>query len=88
MFFGISLLRDAVGGLANHIDFAQFAHIGWIGWFMIGVVVTAMLHSSGAMSIIVLGLLYGGVIDFTQSMMLIAGANIGTCITVVRGALK
>jgi phosphate:Na+ symporter len=88
MFFGISLLRDAVGGLATAVDFTLLADIWVLGWFIIGIVVTAVLHSSGAMSIIVLGLLYGGVIDFTQSMMLIAGANIGTCITVVRGALK
>jgi phosphate:Na+ symporter len=88
MFFGISLLRDAVGWLANQIDFTQFAAIGWIGWFFIGIAVTALLHSSWAMTIIVLGLLYGWVIDFPQSMMIIAGANIGTCITAIWGAMK
>ncbi|MBP6086322.1 hypothetical protein KA478_04000 [Patescibacteria group bacterium] len=54
MFFGISLLRDAVVALQYMIDRAQFANTSLIVWFLVGIVVTAALHSSGAMSIIVL----------------------------------
>ncbi len=87
MFFGISLLRDAVVALQYMIDRAQFANTSLIVWFLVGIVVTAALHSSGAMSIIVLWLLYGGLVDFPQAMMLIAWSNIGTCITAIWGAM-
>lgn len=87
LFYWLWILRDAVDVFSASINLAQYSYIGWIWWFFIGIVVTAILHSSGAMSIITLAALHGGIIDFPQGMMIIAWANIGTCITAIWGAI-
>lgn len=87
LFYWLGILRDAVDVFSSSIDLAQYSYIWWGWWFLIGIVVTAILHSSGAMSIITLAALHGGIIDFPQGMMIIAGANIGTCVTAIWWAM-
>ncbi len=53
-----------------------------------GMVATAILQSSTAMTIIVVGLVDAGTLSFSQSLGLIAGANIGTTITTQLIAFK
>ncbi|WP_279401476.1 Na/Pi symporter [Piscibacillus salipiscarius] len=52
----------------------------WKG-LLLGTVVTAILQSSSAVSIIVIGLVAGGMLTFSQSIGIILGANIGTTVT-------
>ncbi len=52
----------------------------WKG-LLLGTVVTAILQSSSAVSIIVIGLVAGRMLTFSQSIGIILGANIGTTVT-------
>lgn len=88
LFFGISLLKDSVWALAAWVDFSIFSHIPLIWWFGIWLVLTMIMQSSWAMSIITLWALHWWVVTFPQSIAIIAGANIGTCITPLFAAIK
>ncbi|MDH5597335.1 MAG: Na/Pi cotransporter family protein [Candidatus Peregrinibacteria bacterium] len=48
---------------------------------LVGVIVTALIQSSTATTVITIGLVSAGVISFMQSLGVIFGANIGTTIT-------
>ncbi|MBP1949313.1 Na/Pi symporter [Virgibacillus litoralis] len=52
----------------------------WKG-LILGTIVTAILQSSSAVSIIVIGLVAGQMLKFSQAIGIILGANIGTTIT-------
>lgn len=88
LFYGISILKEAVGVFTGGIDLAMFSHVPLIWRFFIGIVLTALLQSSWAMSIITLWALHGWLLTFPQSVAIIAGANIGTCVTPFRAAIK
>ncbi|MDI3257331.1 MAG: Na/Pi symporter [Kyrpidia sp.] len=46
-----------------------------------GTVVTAVLQSSGAVTVITIGLVAAGTLSFPDSVGIVLGANIGTCVT-------
>lgn len=54
----------------------------------VGTVVTAIIQSSSATTVMVVGLITGGLMQFTQSIGIILGANIGTTITAQIVAFK
>lgn len=47
----------------------------------LGALITAILHSSGATTVMVVGFVNAGILDLTQAVGVIMGANIGTTIT-------
>lgn len=49
---------------------------------MAGVLFTAVLQSSSAMTVIVLGLVHARLLSFTKALPVIMGANIGTTVTI------
>lgn len=48
---------------------------------LLGALITAILHSSGATTVMVVGFVNAGILDLTQAVGVIMGANIGTTIT-------
>ncbi len=55
--------------------------------FLLGVVVTAIIQSSSATTVMLMGFLNAGIMDLAQATGVIIGANIGTTITAVLIAL-
>ena len=90
LFLGIGLMKDGVTGLTHLFDPASLRVPGLAGALLyagIGVVVTALLQSSHASLMLTLTMLSGGQIDIQQAFALAIGANIGTTISAVLGAL-
>lgn len=48
---------------------------------VVGALVTAIIQSSGATTVMVVGFVNAGIMTLTQAVGVIMGANIGTCIT-------
>lgn len=48
---------------------------------LLGALITAILHSSGATTVMVVGFVNAGILNLTQAVGVIMGANIGTTIT-------
>jgi len=84
-FLGDALEKSAGSGmktLLGKISNNRFSGVG------IGAGVTAIIQSSSATSVMVIGLVNAGVMTLMQAVPIIMGANIGTTITGVLVALK
>ena len=77
MRFGLNQL------LSNKVKyfFTQVTVTPWHG-FIVGVLTSAIMQSSTAVSLITIGLVSADYLTFYQSLGIILGANIGTCTTV------
>ena len=84
-FLSAALEKSAGAGmkkLLGKISNNRFSGVG------IGAGVTAIIQSSSATSVMVIGLVNAGVMTLTQATPIIMGANIGTTITGILVALK
>ena len=55
---------------------------------LVGIAVTAMIQSSSATTVMVVGFVNAGLMSLVQSIGIVLGANIGTTITAIIGSLS
>ena len=84
-FLSDALERSAGNGMKRLIERISNNRIAGVG---IGAGVTAIIQSSSATSVMVIGLVNAGVMTLMQATPIIMGANIGTTITGILVALK
>ncbi len=77
------LLRTGLYQLSAETMKNWLVHLADTPWkgFLLGIVITALLHSSSAVMIITIGLVAARILTFTQSIGIILGTNVGTTIT-------
>ena len=88
LFFGLELLKNGFAPMRempemrDALSFFRAESIpGFFGAALAGGVVTALIHSSAAVVLLVMGLAGAGAIDFPTSVALVLGSNIGTTVT-------
>ena len=84
-FMGDALEKSAGSGMKRLLERISNNRFSGVG---IGAGVTALIQSSSATSVMVIGLVNAGVMTLMQATPIIMGANIGTTITGVLVALK
>ena len=84
-FMGDALEKSAGSGMKSLLEKISNNRFSGVG---IGAGVTAIIQSSSATSVMVIGLVNAGVMTLMQATPIIMGANIGTTITGVLVALK
>jgi len=84
-FMGDALEKSAGTGMKRMLERISNNRLSGVG---IGAGVTAIIQSSSATSVMVIGLVNAGVMSLLQATPIIMGANIGTTITGVLVALK
>lgn len=84
-FLGDALEKSAGSGMKRLLEKISNNRFSGVG---IGAGVTAIIQSSSATSVMVIGLVNAGVMTLMQATPIIMGANIGTTITGVLVALK
>ena len=84
-FLGDALEKSAGAGMKRLLERISNNRLSGVG---IGAGVTAIIQSSSATSVMVIGLVNAGVMTLMQATPIIMGANIGTTITGVLVALK
>ncbi len=84
-FMSDALEKSAGGGMKKMLEKISNNRISGVG---IGAGVTAIIQSSSATSVMVIGLVNAGVMTLMQATPIIMGANIGTTVTGVLVALK
>jgi len=84
-FMGDALEKSAGNGMKKLLERITNNRFSGVG---IGAGVTAIIQSSSATSVMVIGLVNAGVLSLMQAVPIIMGANIGTTITGVLVALK
>jgi len=89
-FLGIYFMKDGFDVFSESIDLTQYAVRGFLGVFIytgLGIVLTTILQSSAATMALILTALAAGQIEYENALALAIGANIGTTITAVLGAV-
>lgn len=88
LFFGLELMKNGFAPLRTMPEmrdalsfFRASSAAGFLGAALAGGVVTALIHSSAAVVLLVMGLAGAGAIDFPTSVALVLGSNIGTTVT-------
>lgn len=87
LFMGLDFMKSSVDQVSEFLDPEAIAGYGVVVFALLGLVMTAVMQSSSATIAIVLTMLFSGVIDFQAGAAMVVGANVGTTVTVVLGAL-
>lgn len=91
LFLGIHHMKEGFEAFRETIDLTQFAVDGYAGLFLfaaIGIAATVIMQSSHATLVIIITALSVGQITYENALALAIGANIGTTITAIIGAMS
>ena len=91
IFLGIGYMKEGFETLKEGIDLAAYAMDGYAGIFvyvLVGAVATVVIQSSSATMALIITALATGQIEYANALALAIGANLGTTVTAVLGALK
>ena len=87
LFLGLNYMKESVEIFASAFDLSQIPDYGLLPYLAVGTLLTALMQSSSASIAIVLTALNGNLITFNIGVAMVIGANVGTTITVLLGAL-
>lgn len=91
LFLGIHYMKEGFEAFKSTIDLSQFAMPGYVGLFAftgIGVFATVVMQSSHATLVLIITALAAGQITYENALALAIGANVGTTITAILGAMS
>lgn len=91
LFLGISYMKEGFEAFKGSFDLARFAMDGYPGLFffaLIGILATVVMQSSHATLVLIITALAVGQITYQNALALAIGANVGTTVTAVIGALS
>tara|TARA_R110002072_G_scaffold64203_1_gene159082 strand:- start:58791 stop:60440 length:1650 start_codon:yes stop_codon:yes gene_type:complete len=88
LFFGLSLMKESVANFQQTFDPTLLKGGGYLIYALGGFLFTAIIQSSSATMVITLTALHAGLLTLESSAALVVGADLGTTITVVLGAIK
>ncbi len=77
-FLGIGMFKENIDAMKTVFDLSQYADMNLWVFGLIGMIVTAIVHSSGAVGVMTMAALSSNIIWFEASFAIILGANIGT----------
>jgi phosphate:Na+ symporter len=90
-FLGIHYMKEGFDTFKDSFDLAKYAIPGFLGlvvFTFLGIIITTILQSSSATLALILTSLAVGQITYHNALALAIGANIGTTITAVIGAIS
>lgn len=90
IFLGIAYMKEGFETLKDGLNLAEYAMEGYLGVFVyifFGAVATVVIQSSSATMAIIITALATGQIDYINALSLAIGANVGTTVTAILGAL-
>ncbi len=91
LFLGIHHMKEGFEAFRDTIDLTAFAVAGYPGIFLftlIGIFATVVMQSSHATLVIIITALAAGQITYENALALAIGANVGTTITAILGAMS
>jgi phosphate:Na+ symporter len=87
IFLGLEGMKESFSGFAERFDIATLPFEG-VGWYaLIGFGLTALIQSSSAAIAIVQSALFAHLIGFEAAAAFVVGANVGTTVTAILGAI-
>lgn len=89
-FLGIHFMKEGFDVFKDYFDLSQYAISGYLGVIVytgLGIIITTVLQSSSATLALILTALAAGQIEYENALALAIGANVGTTITAILGAV-
>ncbi|MBT8338908.1 MAG: Na/Pi cotransporter family protein [Desulfatitalea sp.] len=87
LFLGLEFMKSSVESFTRTFSLEQLPAYGLWFYLLIGTFITALMQASAATIAIVLTAMNSGMITFEVGAAMVIGANIGTTITVLLGAI-
>ena len=87
IFLGLEGMKESFGNIAQNFDISAYTFSTPYWYALIGLALTALIQSSSASIAIVQSALYTHVIGFEAAAAFVIGANIGTTVTALLGAI-
>ena len=91
LFLGIHHMKEGFEAFKAAIDLSEFGMTGLKGLFtftLIGIFATVVMQSSHATLVLIITALAAGQISYENALALAIGANVGTTITAIMGAMS
>jgi len=91
LFLGIHYMKEGFEAFKSSIDLSTYAVGGYKGLFIfmfIGIFATVVMQSSHATLVLIITALSVGQISYENALALAIGANVGTTITAILGAMS
>lgn len=86
LFLGLDFMQEAVAEVQSQLNLETYKDLSLWGFGLLGLIATVVIRSSGAIWIMTLAALSGGIIWFPASIAIGMGTNIGTTFTAVISA--
>ncbi|MGW8287505.1 MAG: Na/Pi cotransporter family protein [Desulfobulbales bacterium] len=87
LFLGLDYMKSSVENVGQNFDLSLVPDYGLWLYLLVGTLLTAIMQASAASIAVVLTALHTGLITFDIGVAMVIGANVGTTITVILGAL-
>ena len=87
IFLGLAGMKESFGALSLDFDISSYRQINPYLFIFIGLTLTAIVQSSSASIAIAQSALFFEIISFEMAALFVIGANVGTTITVLLGAI-
>lgn len=87
LFMGLDYMKSGVTKITDQIDISTIPDYGILVYLGLSIILTAVMQSSSAMIAIILTTMDAGIIEFNEGAAMIIGANVGTTVTVLLGAI-
>ena len=88
LFFGLGLMKSSIEYLATDFDLSTFSEYGPLTFLIFGFIFTVIIQSSSATMIITLSALNADSITLQGAAAIVIGADLGTTIKVMLGAVN
>jgi len=87
IFLGLDYMKTSVESIGQNFDLSMVPDYGIWFYLVVGTLLTAIMQASAASIAVVLTALHSGLITFDIGLAMVIGANVGTTITVILGAI-
>jgi phosphate:Na+ symporter len=87
LLLGLSFMKDSTAAATEVVNPADLAALPLLAFLAFGIVLAAVVQSSSAVVTITLSSLYAGFITLPAGAAIVIGADLGTTVTVIIGAL-
>ncbi|WP_339135032.1 MAG: Na/Pi symporter [Candidatus Electrothrix sp. GW3-4] len=87
LLLGLDYMKTSVEAYTQYVDLTALAGYGIWLYLLFGILMTAIMQASAASIAIILTGLNSGLINFEIAAAMVIGANIGTTVTVLLGAV-
>ncbi|MCB1350906.1 MAG: Na/Pi cotransporter family protein, partial [Maritimibacter sp.] len=90
LFLGIYYMKHGFDAFSTQFDMTRYAMSGLLGllvYTLVGTVATVVMQSSHATMVLTITALSAGQVSYENALALTIGANIGTTITAILGAI-